>query len=107
MRARRGSIGWEYSGRHILSVPGDDIERCMVLLACEILSAEFVYNLFHRVSILKYIAARKVSLTIPRSLVNFKVCDGMLEVTDVGETVCTERSKLGKLVVGAEDFLDI
>lgn len=45
--------------------------------------------------------------TIPRCLVDVEVSDGVLEVAHVSQAVCSERSELGKLVVRAEDLLDI
>ena len=45
--------------------------------------------------------------TIPRRMINIKMCDWMFKITDVSETVSTQRSELRELVVRSKDLLDI
>lgn len=46
-------------------------------------------------------------LAFPRGLINVKMRNGMLKVTDVGETVRTQWTEFGELVVRPKDFLNV
>lgn len=66
-------------------MPCDYVEGRVLLRAAEELAAELVHNL-------------------PRLLLDLVLCDGVLEVASVCESVCTQRTKLGKLEARAPDF---
>ena len=93
---------------HALPMPSDDVERSVVLLAGEVLPTQFVYNCV--INQLKHVPKNEYDQrkrTIPRRLINIKMCDWMFKITDVSETVSTQRSELRELVVRSKDLLDI
>lgn len=49
----------------------------------------------------------RYTLTFPRGLVDIEACNRVLEVTHVGKTIGTDRTKLRQLIVSAKDLLDV
>lgn len=73
--------------RNIVAMPSYNIERRVILCAFKELAAKFVDN-------------------FPRLLLDFIFSHRVEEVSSVGETISSKRSKFGQLEIGAPDFYD-